>query len=51
MTKLASDVQFNGFDLDLNLLFRAQTDYAVYDNVNYKFNGRTYQDTAEFVYY
>ncbi len=51
MANLASDVQFNGFNLDLNLLIRAQTDYAVYDNVNYVFNGKTYQDIAEFQYY
>jgi serralysin len=51
MANLASDVQFNGLNLDLNLLIRAQTDYAVYDNVNYVFNGKTYQDIAEFQYY
>ncbi len=51
MANLASDVQFNGFNLDLNLLIRAQTAYAVYDNINYVFNGKTYQDIAEFQYY
>jgi Ca2+-binding RTX toxin-like protein len=51
MANLASDVQFNGLNLDLNLLIRAQTDHAVYDNVNYVFNGKTYQDIAEFQYY
>jgi hypothetical protein len=51
MANLASVQQFNGFNLDLNLLIRAQTDSDLYDNVNYEFNGTTYQDLAEFQYY
>jgi Ca2+-binding RTX toxin-like protein len=50
MANLASDVQFNGFNLDLNLLIRAQYNYNFFDSINYTYNGKKYNDIAEFIY-
>ena len=50
MANLKSDVQFNGFNLDLNLLIRAQYTYSFFDSINYTYNGKSYNNIAEFIY-
>jgi hypothetical protein len=50
MANLTSNIEFNFFDLDLNLLKRAQTNWGLSDNIYSKYNGKTYEDLAYFEY-
>lgn len=52
MANFKSNVQFNVFDLDLNLLSsQATQDVQFYDDADYKYNGKTYKDIIEFIYF
>ena len=50
MANLVAKRQFNGFDLDLNLLVRASYDSSFNNDANFKYNGKIYKDFAEFIY-
>lgn len=51
MANIFSNYGVNYSLLDVSLLVRAQTHSQLYDNINYVYNGITYQDLAEFQYY
>lgn len=51
MANVFANYGLNYAAIDINLLIRAQTGGNFYDNIEYEFNGRTYQDLAEFQYF
>jgi hypothetical protein len=51
MANLKSNVQFDGFNLNLNLLkTQATQDVQLWEDEDYEYNGKTYKDIVEFIY-